>query len=102
MPKFGTTSTPWPGLQTAADVVEELLADAARADHDVQAGVDAPAQVVGHRGGVREVDDDVGGLQGGAVVADVHAGDELEVVGPLDGGAGLGAHAPRGTQHARP
>src|SRR5690606_10994816 len=71
------------------------------ADHGVDAVVDQPGDVVGGGGGDDEVDRDLcpGRGHGGQIVAAADPGDELEVVGVLDGAAGGGAHAAGGAEH---
>jgi hypothetical protein len=80
--------------------LEPLVVEAGRADDAVQAAPDAPAQMVHHRVGMGEVDDHVGQRQRVQRVFGPDAGHQLEVAGPFDGTAHLGADPAASPQHA--
>ena len=86
------------------DPLEPRLGEAAGADHDVDALVDAPVHVVHHDVGGGEVDDHLGAGVGDVEqpVALVDHRDEFHVVGRVDRPADLGAHPAAGAQHADP
>ena len=104
--KFGTTMTPRSGLwrQPLPDPVVARLGEAARADDDVDALVDAPVHVVHHDVRRGEVDHHLGPGVGDVEqpVALVDHRHEFEVVGGVHGPAHLGAHAAARAQHADP
>ena len=104
--KFGATRTPTSGRrgQVGPHRREPVLGPAGGADDGVQPVRHAERDVAG--GGVRhrEVHDHRGtGVHHGLrVVVLVDAGDQLEVVGGLDRGAGGGAHPSGGAHHGDP
>jgi hypothetical protein len=90
--------------QPTSDLVQPVGVEPGRADHGVDAVLDAVVEVVHHRVGMGEVHDGLGaGLDEHAdVVARVHLRDELEVVGGRDRPADLRADLAPGTQHSDP
>ena len=84
--------------QPGPDLGEAVVAEARGADDDVQAVLDAPAQVVHHGGDVGEVHHDVAAEQRveGVSLVDLRA--ELGVRRALDGLADRAPHPPPGTK----
>ena len=81
---------------------EPLVVETGRADDDSAARVDAPAQVVHHGGGGREVDDDVRVAQRVAIIADIDPGHQLEIRRRPRPPAHLRAHPPARRRARRP